>query len=325
MTTRDSDALNIEKWAATGDVATPESTGLTRATGWPASYSQVGGDTPSREVFNQMFREITGMLNEVNTRGGILPWDTSIAYVHPALVMGGDGTVYRSVRNNTGVNPTTDADASDWEPEFREPLSQIIPTTGITDYDDLALAPGALIGYALVSSAITTNRPLDYSGSGLLMQYRAPGTPHQWQIVYPHSPTVPHGISYFQRRQHGGSGNWGAWGTSGTHFSVICTDGTATNPQFHSDSQNISGLVRDGLGHFEVTIALEAPIGRISTIQATAVQNNAHRNLQVHSTQSISSTQSNATFWLICFDNNGQQQNPTSFFSDGFLSPKAAT
>jgi len=318
MTTRDSDALNIEKWAATGDVATPESTGLTRATGWPASYSQVGGDTPSREVFNQMFREITGMLNEVNTRGGILPWDTSIAYVHPALVMGGDGTVYRSVRNNTGVNPTTDADASDWEPEFREPLSQIIPTTGITDYDDLALAPGAFAGFAFVTSSLTDNRPLGYAGSGLLLQYRASGTPHQFQIVFPHSPTTPHGITFFQRRQHGTSGNWGAWGTVPTWFSAICSNATITNPTLHADSSNVTNITRNGAGAFQVTVALDAPSGRVASVQATAQQTGGDvRTMQL--TQVV-----HTEVDIQCYDENGVLQNPARFYVNGFLSIGAA-
>ena len=39
---RDSDALKIEKWAANGDVQTPEDRGLTRDTGWPAGLFAAG-------------------------------------------------------------------------------------------------------------------------------------------------------------------------------------------------------------------------------------------------------------------------------------------
>ena len=111
---RDPDALNVEKWAANGDVSTPESEGLDRATGWPASYSQAGGDVPTRELFNQLFREITALLVEINTRGGILAWDSSIFYIHPALVMGSNGKPYISVADSTGVDPVTDTSNSSW-------------------------------------------------------------------------------------------------------------------------------------------------------------------------------------------------------------------
>ena len=55
----DPDARLIRKWAsATGAlVATPESEGLTRTTGWPVSYATPGGDNPQMEIFNQVWRE----------------------------------------------------------------------------------------------------------------------------------------------------------------------------------------------------------------------------------------------------------------------------
>ena len=110
---RDADALLIRKWAESGDVATPESQGLARATGWPVSYSQPGGDTPEREVFNQMFREITAMLAELNTHG-VLEWDDAINYDHPALVVGSDDLVYISVQDSLNQDPTTDTGDTYW-------------------------------------------------------------------------------------------------------------------------------------------------------------------------------------------------------------------
>ena len=110
---RDADALLIRKWAESGDVATPESQGLARATGWPVSYSQAGGDTPEREVFNQMFREITAMLAELNTHG-VLEWDDAINYDHPALVTGSDDLVYISVQDSLNQDPTTDTGDTYW-------------------------------------------------------------------------------------------------------------------------------------------------------------------------------------------------------------------
>ena len=49
MTTRDPDALRIQKWAANGDVQTPEDRGLDRDVGWPGDFSQPGdGSRPGK-------------------------------------------------------------------------------------------------------------------------------------------------------------------------------------------------------------------------------------------------------------------------------------
>ena len=105
---RDADALRISKWAATGDVQTPEDRGLTRAIGWPADFATPGGRQPTREVFNQLFRELTALAHEINTRG-LLDWDASVTYVHPALVREPlSGTIYTSAQGSTNRNPATD-------------------------------------------------------------------------------------------------------------------------------------------------------------------------------------------------------------------------
>ena len=114
---RDDDAILIRKWAAAGDVATPESQGLDRAVGWPASYSPPGDNAPQREVFNQFWREVTAMLAEINETGCGLEWDARIDYRQHARVMGSDGEIYRAVVANgptegNATNPvgrTTDA------------------------------------------------------------------------------------------------------------------------------------------------------------------------------------------------------------------------
>ena len=113
---RDLDATKIRKWAATGDRVDPDdsriSPRLNRAKGWPASFSQAGGDVPRREVFNQIFAEITGMLHEINQRGGILEHSNVINYQHPALVARNDGQIFVSRRtngpatSNAGAPPT---------------------------------------------------------------------------------------------------------------------------------------------------------------------------------------------------------------------------
>ena len=111
---RDTDALKIRKWAESGDVATPESQGLDRATGWPANYSQPNGDVPKREVMNQILMEPSALCVELNTHG-LLEWDSSIAYAHPAVVMGSDGQPYVSVADSQGIDPVADNGNANWK------------------------------------------------------------------------------------------------------------------------------------------------------------------------------------------------------------------
>lgn len=86
---------------------TPEDRGLTRTIGWPADFATPGGRQPTREVFNQLFRELSALGHEINTRG-LLDWDAGVDYEHPAFVRGSDGIVYTSVQTTSGNDPTTD-------------------------------------------------------------------------------------------------------------------------------------------------------------------------------------------------------------------------
>ena len=118
---READALAIRPWAASGDRVKPENStpALDRSVGYPASFSQVGGNQPSREEFNQFRYEITLMLHEINRFGGVLEWTGAVAhpgYLAGALAQGSDGVVYRAVRDSSGVDPTTDATNVDWNP-----------------------------------------------------------------------------------------------------------------------------------------------------------------------------------------------------------------
>ena len=113
---RDADALKIEKWAAAGDVQDPEERGLDRSVGWPADYSQPGGRQPSREVFNELLRELSALGVEVNVHGAFLEWDSSISYIHPAVVTGSDGNPYISLADSQGLDPTSIAGSDSWRP-----------------------------------------------------------------------------------------------------------------------------------------------------------------------------------------------------------------
>ena len=110
---RDADALKIEKWAATGDVQDPEDGGLSRSIGWDATFSQPGGPTLGRAVFNELVRELTALGMEANAHG-LLEWDESVSYVHPATVMDSDGRLYVSVYHSTGIDPVSDTAETAW-------------------------------------------------------------------------------------------------------------------------------------------------------------------------------------------------------------------
>ena len=119
---RDTDALKIRKWAANatvvdGDVIEPENAmpPLDRADGWPDEYSQRGGQTPRRAIFNQLFRELSALAVELNEHG-LLEWNATVAYQHPAVVIGSNAMLYVSIQNSTGVDPVGDSDNSHWKP-----------------------------------------------------------------------------------------------------------------------------------------------------------------------------------------------------------------
>ena len=115
---RDLDALKlIVKWARTGDRSDPEDVSLVRSIGWPASFSPPGDDHPQREVFNQMFAELSALAKEINERGGILEYASELFYVQYARVMGSNGKIYRakvSVTTSNTVDPVTDTSQSVW-------------------------------------------------------------------------------------------------------------------------------------------------------------------------------------------------------------------
>ena len=159
---RDTDALKIRKWAATGDRVDPDdsriSPRLNRAKGWPASFSQAGGDVPRREVFNQIFAEITGMLHEINQRGGILEHSPVIDYQHPAIVARNDGQIFISRRtngpstNNAGAPPTgTTSQNTNW----KNLLSFISIPSAATPTPDATTTVKGKIEISTISEATT--------------------------------------------------------------------------------------------------------------------------------------------------------------------------
>ena len=93
---RDPNAIyQDEPFAETGDITTPPGHGINLAAGYDVSYEQVGGNRPPRQVFNWFWRLLTSLAREVNQRG-LLEWNNTIDYEHPAAVMGSNGSIYTS-------------------------------------------------------------------------------------------------------------------------------------------------------------------------------------------------------------------------------------
>ena len=110
----DAESKKIEKWADTGDRTDPDDSGLSpalvRATGWPSEFSATDGNVPRRRVFNQLFRELSGVAVDTIQRG-ILPWDAEVDYLQDAIAVGGS-TLYRATvatgpGTSNATNPTT--------------------------------------------------------------------------------------------------------------------------------------------------------------------------------------------------------------------------
>ena len=96
---RDPESLKIVPWAQTGDRVNPEaasSPAIDRSVGWPSDFSS--SESPRRQVFNQILRELTGIAHELNTRG-VLEYSNQINYVANAYVQQG-GELYRAISAN---------------------------------------------------------------------------------------------------------------------------------------------------------------------------------------------------------------------------------
>ena len=132
----DAEALKIRKWADSGDRTDPDSTTLTpplsRATGWPASFSSESGNTPRREVVNQLFREVTGAVVDM-IQQGILEYDDGVDYVAGAFCQF-EGDPYKAVTANgpstSTVSPGDDAQTT-WERFEPSAAAPGAPTTPV--------------------------------------------------------------------------------------------------------------------------------------------------------------------------------------------------
>lgn len=114
---RDARGIIDKIFADTGDVADPS---FSFAEGWPSTYSEAGGETPEREVFNKLFQVLFALGYDMSRFGGALPWDAVINYAVPAVVSGANGKLYLAVKPSGpgvaggAVKPVDDVDGDFW-------------------------------------------------------------------------------------------------------------------------------------------------------------------------------------------------------------------
>lgn len=102
-------------WAsgATADRQDPEDVGITRTAGFNLPYEQIGsGSEPERTVFNQLFRELHGWMEENIRTGGVKPYDALIDYYQYARVAVGASKYVALVANGPALGNTVSPTAS---------------------------------------------------------------------------------------------------------------------------------------------------------------------------------------------------------------------
>ena len=81
--------------------ADPEAENIDRTRGWTVAYEQQrSGRTPELVVFNQLFRELSGLFVEKMRYGGNMTYDKDVDYFQYARVIGSDGRKYWAVVAN---------------------------------------------------------------------------------------------------------------------------------------------------------------------------------------------------------------------------------
>lgn len=170
---RDIDGIIKQKYAESGDVGLG---GLDLEELWPVSYSTPGGPFPQRIQFNQLFRYLSALGVELNSKGPFLEWDGTDPegpdYEPGTVVTGSDDILYVCVIANgpssTIVNPVGDTTGK-WIEFIRKLIPEIdsfvsgntikmtlLPT--ILDFRDSSLDSG-LVNTRIVPSEISVIAP----------------------------------------------------------------------------------------------------------------------------------------------------------------------
>ena len=212
----DVEARKIEKWADTGDRTDPDDSSLTpaltRAAGWPASFSASDGDTPRRQVMNQLFRELTGLAVDVIQRG-VLQWDAAVDYAANAVVASGSGLFRATAATGPASSNATDPAAAG-QTVWASVAGQLAAPS----------APSAPTGSAPSSSALFWSWRCPSDGgsqiTGFTFQWRRAGT-SSWTTVTTQDPFttvtgLTNGLSYEARVRATNAQGSSAWSGTGT-------------------------------------------------------------------------------------------------------------
>ena len=140
--------------AATADRTDPDDVSLTPpitiADGWPDTFSDPGGDTPRRAVFNELYYRRDSALLDVRNYG-ILPWDTEVDTLEDGIKQV-NGVLYRALEDNgptysNAISPTTSGQTV-WET-----VSGTLSVPSVPDMPTAVASNGQLVW--------TWNCPLD--------------------------------------------------------------------------------------------------------------------------------------------------------------------
>jgi hypothetical protein len=150
---RDADGIfdSTDKWADSGSTGVPP---FARTAGWGLTYSQEGGDTPERLVFNLLFLELFALGIDINKMGSALEYNATIDYVVGASVFGTDGILYKA---HTANGPASSV------------VSPIADATGVWCYAN-APAPGtiSMLSWEPSATQLVQMRILEGNGASVL-------------------------------------------------------------------------------------------------------------------------------------------------------------
>ena len=100
-----SDLVGIARWGLNGsrwDIDDPtQNPPLDRDVGFDESYSQLGGNEPQLQQFNQIMLEFFSWMDQINRKGSVPRHSDLVNYKHFAFCVGSDGHLYRT-RQDSG-------------------------------------------------------------------------------------------------------------------------------------------------------------------------------------------------------------------------------
>ena len=110
---RNPESLKITPWALSGDRVDPENANpaVDRSVGFDSTYGSGGTNTPSRQLINQMFCELTSLADEIN-KGTYLEWSALVDYPQNAIVMAAGNLWRATVATGPGTSNATNPETA---------------------------------------------------------------------------------------------------------------------------------------------------------------------------------------------------------------------